>query len=88
MADNVMTYRVTVKRWSRRSSASTPLHAQAGAGVNGCGMHTHQSLFDGRPNAFFGEGDEYHLSTTRQGTTIAGILSGTRPRSRSSRTSG
>jgi glutamine synthetase len=40
-------------------------------------MHTHQSLFTGDRNAFFGEGDEYHLSTLGK-HYIAGILSAAR----------
>ena len=46
-------------------------------GVNGSGMHTHQSLFTGDRNAFFGEGDEYHLSTLGK-HYIAGILQAAR----------
>jgi glutamine synthetase len=46
-------------------------------GVNGSGMHTHQSLFTGDRNAFFGEGDEYHLSALGK-HYIAGILSAAR----------
>jgi glutamine synthetase len=43
------------------------------AGVNGSGMHTHQSLFEGDRNAFFDPTDEYHLSKTAK-AYIAGIL--------------
>jgi glutamine synthetase len=42
-------------------------------GVNGSGMHTHQSLFEGDRNAFFDATDEYHLSKVARGYT-AGIL--------------
>ncbi len=42
-------------------------------GVNGSGMHTHQSLFEGDRNAFFDATDEYHLSTVAK-RYIAGIL--------------
>jgi glutamine synthetase len=42
-------------------------------GVNGNGMHTHQSLFEGDRNAFFDATDEYHLSKVARGY-IAGIL--------------
>jgi glutamine synthetase len=41
--------------------------------VNGSGMHTHQSLFEGERNAFFDATDEYHLSKVAKGY-IAGIL--------------
>jgi len=43
------------------------------AGVNGSGMHTHQSLFSGDRNAFFDQGDEYHLSRVAKGY-VAGLL--------------
>jgi glutamine synthetase len=43
------------------------------AGVNGSGMHTHQSLFAGDRNAFFDASDEYHLSKVAK-QYIAGIL--------------
>jgi glutamine synthetase len=43
------------------------------AGVNGSGMHVHQSLFEGERNAFFDAADEYHLSKVARGY-IAGIL--------------
>jgi glutamine synthetase len=42
-------------------------------GVNGNGMHTHQSLFEGDRNTFFDATDEYHLSKVARGY-IAGIL--------------
>jgi glutamine synthetase len=42
-------------------------------GVNGSGMHTHQSLFSGERNAFFEENDECHLSKMAK-QYIAGIL--------------
>jgi glutamine synthetase len=43
------------------------------AGVQGSGMHTHLSLFDGDTNAFHDEGDEYHLSGIGR-RFIAGLL--------------
>jgi glutamine synthetase len=43
------------------------------AGVNGSGMHTHQSLFEGDRNAFFDPTDDVHLSKTAR-AYIAGIL--------------
>jgi len=45
-----------------------PIH-----GVNGSGMHTHQSLFKGGKNAFFDPSDEYRLSDLAK-KYIAGIL--------------
>jgi glutamine synthetase len=42
-------------------------------GQNGSGMHTHQSLFKGKQNAFFNPKDRYFLSETAK-KYIAGIL--------------
>ena len=38
-------------------------------GVNGSGMHVHQSLFKGDSNAFFDKNDPYHLSEDWPGAT-------------------
>jgi glutamine synthetase len=42
-------------------------------GINGSGMHTHQSLFKGDKNAFFDPKDPYHLSREAK-CFIAGLL--------------
>jgi glutamine synthetase len=42
-------------------------------GVNGSGMHTHQSLFKGKKNAFFDPKDPYHLSPIAK-HYIAGLM--------------
>jgi glutamine synthetase len=77
MADNVMTYRLTVKEVAQEFGIYATFMPKPVQGVNGSGMHTHQSLFTGDRNAFFGEGDEYHLSTLGK-HYIAGILSAAR----------
>ena len=73
MADHAMTYRLTVKEIAMKhgvyaSFMPKPLFAQ-----NGSGMHTHQSLFDGKGNAFFDMNDTYHLSKVAK-AYIAGLL--------------
>jgi glutamine synthetase len=73
MADNVMTYRLTVKEVAQEFGIHATFMPKPVAGVNGSGMHTHQSLFEGERNAFFDVTDEYHLSKTAKGYT-AGIL--------------
>ncbi|HEX6263399.1 MAG TPA: glutamine synthetase family protein [Actinomycetota bacterium] len=73
MADNVMTYRLTVKETAQEFGVHATFMPKPVAGVNGSGMHTHQSLFEGDRNAFFDGTDEYHLSKTAKGY-IAGIL--------------
>ena len=87
MADNVMTYRLTVKEVAQEFGIYATFMPKPVAGVNGSGMHTHQSLFEGDRNAFFDATDEYHLSKTAK-SYIAGLL---QPRARdhaASRTSG
>src|SRR5205823_8715708 len=73
MADSVMTYRLTVKEVAQEFGVYATFMPKPVAGVNGSGMHTHQSLFSGDRNAFFDPGDEYHLSRVAKGY-IAGLL--------------
>jgi glutamine synthetase len=73
MADNVMTYRLTVKEVAEEFGIYATFMPKPVAGVNGSGMHTHQSLFEGDRNAFFDGTDEYHLSKTAK-RYIAGLL--------------
>jgi glutamine synthetase len=73
MADNVMTYRLTVKEVAQEFGVYATFMPKPVFGVNGNGMHTHQSLFRGDRNAFFDPGDEYHLSKVAK-SYIAGIL--------------
>ena len=73
MADQVMTYRLTVKEVAHEFGIYATFMPKPVAGVNGSGMHTHQSLFEGDRNAFFDATDEYHLSKTAK-TYIAGLL--------------
>jgi len=73
MADNVMTYRLTVKEVAQEFGIYATFMPKPKAGVNGSGMHTHQSLFAGDRNAFFDASDEYALSKVAK-QYIAGIL--------------
>jgi glutamine synthetase len=73
MADNVMADRLTVKEVAEEFGIYATFMPKPVAGVNGSGMHTHQSLFEGDRNAFFDTTDEYHLSKTAK-QYIAGIL--------------
>ena len=73
MADNVMTYRLTVKEVAQEFGIYATFMPKPVLGVNGNGMHTHQSVFEGDRNAFFDATDEYHLSKVAKGY-IAGIL--------------
>ena len=73
MADQVMTYRIVVKEIAQRYGFYATFMPKPIFGVNGSGMHVHQSLFKGDRNAFFDPNDEYHLSEEGKGY-IAGLL--------------
>ncbi len=73
MADNVMTYRLTVKEVASEFGIYATFMPKPVSGVNGSGMHTHQSLFAGDRNAFFDGNDEYNLSDLAK-KYIAGII--------------
>ena len=73
MADSVMTYRLVVKEIAMRHDVYATFMPKPVFGINGSGMHVHQSLFKGSQNAFFDPDDSYHLS--REGKAfIAGLL--------------
>ena len=73
MADNVMTYRLVVKEVALRHGVYATFMPKPVFGINGSGMHVHQSLFKGERNAFFDNADEYHLSKIAR-SYIAGLL--------------
>ncbi len=73
MADAAMTYRVVVKEVAQRYGYYATFMPKPVYGVNGSGMHVHQSLFKGDKNAFFEAKDKYHLSKLAK-NYIAGLL--------------
>jgi glutamine synthetase len=73
MADTVMTTRMVVKEIAGQHGVLASFMPKPLAGVQGSGMHTHMSLFDGDTNAFYDENDEYNLSSVARGF-IAGVL--------------
>ena len=73
MADNVMTYRLVVKEIAVKHGVYATFMPKPMFGVNGSGMHVHQSLFKGKSNAFFDAKDKYFLSKTAK-HYIAGLL--------------
>jgi glutamine synthetase len=73
MADTVMTVRQVVKEIASQRGILATFMPKPLFGVQGSGMHTHLSLFDGDTNAFHDEADPYHLSETGQ-RFIAGLL--------------
>jgi glutamine synthetase len=73
MADNMVTYRLTVKEIASANGVYATFMPKPIFGENGSGMHCHQSLFKGKNNAFYDPKDKYHLS--KEGKAfIAGIL--------------
>jgi len=73
MADNVMTYRLVVKQVAIQNGMYATFMPKPIFGINGSGMHVHQSLFKGDRNAFFGQNEEYHISKIAK-CYIAGLL--------------
>jgi glutamine synthetase len=73
MADNVMTYRLVVKEVAMERGIYASFMPKPLAGHWGSAMHTHVSLFDGDSNAFYDQGDAYHLSKVAKGF-VAGLL--------------
>ncbi|MFZ2089781.1 MAG: glutamine synthetase family protein [Desulfobaccales bacterium] len=73
MADKVMTYKTAVKEIARMNGVYATFMPKPLAGINGSGMHTHQSLFTGDKNSFSDLSDAYHLSALAKGY-IAGLL--------------
>ena len=73
MADNVMTYRLVAKEVAQQKGLHATFMPKPVFGINGSGMHVHQSLFKGEKNAFFDKKGKYHLSDTGK-SFIAGLL--------------
>jgi glutamine synthetase len=63
-ADNVSTFRFVVKNVSLRNDLHATFMPKPIFGLNGSGMHTHQSLFRGTTNAFYAEQGQWQLSDT------------------------
>ena len=73
MADKTMTMKATVKAVAMVNGVYATFMPKPIFGINGSGMHTHQSLFLGNKNAFYDASDEYHLSAIGK-NYIAGLL--------------
>lgn len=64
MADFMMLYRYTAKRVANAHGLFASFMPKPMMGVNGSGMHVHQSLFKGGKNLFFDKDDQHELSET------------------------
>jgi glutamine synthetase len=63
-ADNIATFRFVVKHVAQQFGLLASFMPKPIYGQNGSGMHTHQSLFRGRENAFHDPSAEWELSRT------------------------
>jgi len=63
-ADNVSTFRFVVKNVATRHGLHATFMPKPVFGINGSGMHTHQSLFAGETNVFHDAGGRWGLSDT------------------------
>src|SRR5687767_2042536 len=74
-ADNAVTFRVTLKAIAQRHGLYATFMPKPFFGINGSGMHTHQSLWslDRKTNLFHDAADEYQLSQVAR-SFMAGLL--------------
>jgi len=63
-ADNIATFRFVVKAVAQRFGLAASFMPKPIFGQNGSGMHTHQSLFRGKTNAFWDPKAPWELSET------------------------
>ncbi len=73
MADLVILYRYIIKKVARSYGLFASFMPKPIAGINGTGMHTHQSLFKDGNNIFYDENDRNRLSLDC-GRYIAGMM--------------
>jgi len=73
IADSVLTYKTTVKTLSKKYGLYASFMPKPVFGINGSGMHVHQSLWSGTGNAFYDGNNEYGLSKTAL-SFISGII--------------
>jgi glutamine synthetase len=72
-ADNIITFKMVVKRIALKHNLHATFMPKPVAGINGSGMHTHVSLFKNGKNAFFDEKTNLQLSKNAL-QFIAGLL--------------
>jgi glutamine synthetase len=72
-ADQIQTFKLVVKTIAREHGLHATFMPKPMFGMNGSGMHAHQSLFQGSKNAFYEESDKLGLSETAY-HYMAGVL--------------
>lgn len=72
-ADNIITFKLVVKTIARQHNLHATFMPKPVDGVNGSGMHIHQSLSKGLENAFYDDTAEAKLSATAR-HYLAGLL--------------
>lgn len=72
-ADNIQTFKLVVKNIAKHHDLHATFMPKPLFGVNGSGMHCHQSLFSDLENVFYDEQDALGLSDTAK-YYLAGIL--------------
>ncbi len=72
-ADNIATFRYVVRKVALDFGLHATFMPKPVFGINGSGMHVHQSLFRGKKNSFYDPQDAEGLSATARGY-IAGLL--------------
>lgn len=73
MADLLQVAKVIIKEKARAHGLFASFMPKPVFGINGSGMHVHQSLFGKEGNAFYSPADPYNLSDVAKGF-IAGLL--------------
>lgn len=77
MADKVILYKLVVKQVASKNGVYATFMPKPLNGVNGSGMHVHQSLFKNGKNVFFDKKDKYFLSADAK-HYISGIMNNVR----------
>ena len=72
-ADNIATFRSVVRATAEEKDLHATFMPKPIAHINGSGMHTHLSLFDGGENVFHDPDDEFNLSGEAK-SFLAGVL--------------
>lgn len=73
LADQLMVSKIVVKEVARHHGLYASFMPKPIAGINGSGMHVHQSLFTNGANAFYSDDGDYNLSLAGK-QYLAGLL--------------